>query len=130
MFVLDTNVVIHYLKGKGNVRDRLLATPPSKIAIPAIVVYEVEMGLAGAAEPTQRQRQIAALFGAVTILPFDEAAAKQAAQIGFTLSRAGLSIGPMDTLIAGTALVHHATLVTHNTVEFQRVSGLALVDWF
>jgi predicted nucleic acid-binding protein len=36
----------------------------------------------------------------------------------------------MDTLIAGTALVHHATLVTHNTVEFQRVSGLALVDWF
>lgn len=35
-----------------------------------------------------------------------------------------------DTLIAGTALAHGATLVTHNTKEFRRVPHLALADWY
>ena len=46
------------------------------------------------------------------------------------LSKAGTPIGPIDTLIAGTALAHNATLVTHNTAEFSRVDGLVIVDWF
>ncbi|HSU84721.1 MAG TPA: VapC toxin family PIN domain ribonuclease, partial [Thermoanaerobaculia bacterium] len=32
--------------------------------------------------------------------------------------------------IAGTAISHGATLVTHNTREFERVEGLSLVDWY
>jgi tRNA(fMet)-specific endonuclease VapC len=39
-------------------------------------------------------------------------------------------LGPIDTLIAGTALAHSATLVTHNTKGFSRVRGLRLLDWF
>jgi tRNA(fMet)-specific endonuclease VapC len=37
---------------------------------------------------------------------------------------------PIDTLIAGTAVAHSATLVTHNTKEFSRVRGLRLLDWY
>lgn len=40
------------------------------------------------------------------------------------------AIGPIDILIAGTALSHGATLVTHNTGEFERIEGLSLVDWY
>jgi tRNA(fMet)-specific endonuclease VapC len=36
----------------------------------------------------------------------------------------------MDTLIAGTAKAHGATLVTRNIVEFGRVDGLAIEDWY
>jgi tRNA(fMet)-specific endonuclease VapC len=46
------------------------------------------------------------------------------------LEKAGSGIGPIGTLIAGTALAHSATLVTHNTKEFSRVRGLRLLDWF
>ncbi|MGI9334742.1 MAG: VapC toxin family PIN domain ribonuclease, partial [Gammaproteobacteria bacterium] len=42
----------------------------------------------------------------------------------------GLPIGPMDTLIAGSALAIGANLVTHNTTEFRRVPKLRLVDWY
>lgn len=42
----------------------------------------------------------------------------------------GKPIGPMDTLIAGTALASRCVLVTHNTGEFSRVKGLNLADWY
>jgi predicted nucleic acid-binding protein len=45
MFVLDTNAVIHFFKGKGQVAARLLATPPGEIALTAITVFELERGV-------------------------------------------------------------------------------------
>ncbi|MGH8654177.1 MAG: PIN domain-containing protein [Gammaproteobacteria bacterium] len=41
----------------------------------------------------------------------------------------GHPIGPMDTLIAAHAVSMDATLITHNTREFARVSNLAIEDW-
>ena len=40
-FVLDTNTVIDYFKGRGKVAERLLAVAPREIGLPAIAVYEV-----------------------------------------------------------------------------------------
>jgi tRNA(fMet)-specific endonuclease VapC len=40
-----------------------------------------------------------------------------------------LAIGPLDVLIAATAVAHGAILVTNNTREFSRVKDLALEDW-
>jgi tRNA(fMet)-specific endonuclease VapC len=33
-------------------------------------------------------------------------------------------------LIGGTALAHQAILVTHNTVEFERIENLRIEDWY
>ena len=38
-------------------------------------------------------------------------------------------IGPNDLLIAAIAVVHGATLITHNVREFSRVVGLTYEDW-
>jgi tRNA(fMet)-specific endonuclease VapC len=62
-------------------------------------------------------------------LPFDHQAAQQAARIRVDLEARGLLIGPLDLLIAGTALSHGAILATSNTKEFARVKGLRLADW-
>jgi len=39
------------------------------------------------------------------------------------------SLPAMIAMIAMPALVHNLTLVTHNTIDFQAVAGLQLVDW-
>jgi tRNA(fMet)-specific endonuclease VapC len=130
MFALDTNTVIYFFKAAGQVQERLLATPPSEVAIPAVVVYELEAGLAQSTQPAKRRSQLDELLGILKVLPLDEAAAKAAAQTEATLRAAGKPIGPMDTLIAGIAIAHHATLVTRNTGEFRRVRGLSIVDWY
>ena len=67
---------------------------------------------------------------AVSVLPFDHPAARAAATMRAELERRGRPIGPLDNLIAGTALAHRATLVTRNTREFSRLPNLAVLDWY
>jgi len=45
------------------------------------------------------------------------------------LENSGTAIGALDTFIAAQALSLGATLVTSNTKEFARVSGLQIEDW-
>jgi hypothetical protein len=45
------------------------------------------------------------------------------------LNTQGKPIDPNDMLIAAVARTFDAVLVTHNTGEFSRVSGLQLDDW-
>lgn len=129
MYALDTNTVLDYFRGKGQVAARLLATPPSEVALPAVAAYEVWVGVLGSQNAKRRQVEYERFLAVVAILPFDAVAGRRAADLRLALSRKGDLIGPMDTLIAATAMAHGATLVTRNVREFDRVPGLTVVNW-
>jgi len=129
MYALDTNTVLDYFRGKGQVAARLLATPPSEVGLPAVAAYEVWVGVLGSQNAKRRQVEYERFLALVAILPFDAVAGRRAADLRLALSRKGDLIGPMDTLIAATALAHGATLVTRNVREFNRVPGLTVVNW-
>ena len=130
MFVLDTNTLIYFFKGQGRVADILLETQPRQIKIPSIVLYELETGIAKSSSPAKRQRQLNTLMIQVGVLPFGVNEAHAAARIRADLETGGTPIGPIDVLIAATAVSCSGTLVTRNIKEFQRVDGLAIVDWY
>ncbi|MCK5842816.1 MAG: type II toxin-antitoxin system VapC family toxin [Candidatus Sabulitectum sp.] len=130
MYVLDTNTLIYFFKGRGNVAEQLLGRSPEEISIPSVVLYELEVGIAKSTNPARRRQQLDSLVSQITILPFGVQEAGISAKIRATLEREGKPIGPYDTLIAGTALANLAILVTHNTAEFERVKGLVIEDWF
>jgi tRNA(fMet)-specific endonuclease VapC len=130
MYALDTNSLAYYIKGKGRVGERLLAEPPSNVAVPSVVLYEIAYGAARASVPAALRDRLAAFLQAFRVLPFGEAEARTAARIRLELEKAGKPIGPHDVLIAATALERGATLVTHNRKEFGRVKGLRLEDWY
>jgi len=129
VYALDTNTVLDYFRGRGNVAANLLAVPPSEVALPAIVAYEVWVGVLGSQNAKRRQAQYEQFLATVEVLPFDLAVGRRAAELRQALEPRGEGIGPMDTLIAATALAHNATLVTRNLREFKRVPGLQLADW-
>lgn len=130
MFVLDTNTLIYFFKGLGRVGERLLATAPSEVAIPAVVLYELEVGIAKSSSPEMRRDQLGEFVDVVEVLPFGVAEAQSAATIRAVLESSGEPIGPLDTLIAATAIAIRGILVTHNTREFGRVPSLEIVDWY
>lgn len=128
MTLLDTNVVVHYLKGHPSVVARIQSLEAADVALPSVVVYELEYGTLKAASP-RRQKLITRLLADSVQVPFDHEAAREAARIRIELEAKGTAIGPLDLLIAGTAASRGALLVTNNTKEFSRVKGLRLADW-
>ncbi len=130
MYILDTNTLIYFFKGMGNVPSKLLATSPKEIAIPSIVLYELEYGIAKSNSPRKRQAQLNEICSVVEVLPFNSQEARCSALIRANLEKKGTPIGPYDLLIAGTAVAYQGILVTNNTKEFNRVPDLKLENWY
>jgi tRNA(fMet)-specific endonuclease VapC len=126
---LDTNVIVHYLKGDPAIVARIHHASRGELAIPAIVVYELEYGTLRSKLPARRRRELEAGLEHIQHVPFESAAAMAAARIRIELEKRGSTIGPLDMLIAGTAVSRGAALVTNNAAEFSRVPGLRVLDW-
>jgi len=130
MFILDTNTLIYYFKNQGRVAANMLDTSPKDIGIPAIVLFELEVGIAKSTSPQKRMKQLTELLAVIKVLPFGAAEAKIAAQIRVDLEKSGTPIGPFDILIAATALSQQGTLITRNTKEFNRIDYLRIENWY
>ena len=127
---MDTNTLIYYFKGQGQIAKNFANVSPQEIGISRIVLFELQVGIAKSTSPAKRTQQLQQLLSRVNLVPFDRDSAVAAATIRAQLEQQGTPIGSLDVLIAGTALAFQATLVTHNVKEFSRVSGLAIADWY
>lgn len=128
MTLLDSNTIIHYLRGDEWVVSRMQGAVKGTLGIPSLVAYEIEYGTLKARSARRRAVLTEALADLVQI-PFDQEAALECARVRLELEALGIVIGPLDFLIAGTALSRGAVLATNNTREFSRVKGLRLEDW-
>ena len=130
MYVLDTNTLIYFFKGIGCIAENLFSVPPKDIAIPSIVLFELEVGISKSKSPKKRRAQLKNMTDIVNIIPFGYDEARIAADLRAKLEKKGTPIGPYDILIAGVAMSANSTLVTHNTKEFGRIPKLKMVDWY
>jgi tRNA(fMet)-specific endonuclease VapC len=84
-------------------------------------------------EVSPRRAQDAAALAAflpyVDVLDFSDDAAPHYAEIRADLKKRGLPIGANDLFIAAHARSLGLTLVTNNTAEFGRVTGLRVENW-
>ena len=130
MYMLDTNTLIYFFKGMGNVAEVLLSKSPKDIKIPAVVIFQLEVGIAKSRSPNKRIKQLEELTAVIETIPFGAREAKMSASIRADLEKSGTPIGPLDLLIGGTAAAHGATLVTRNMSEFERIKKLRVENWF
>ena len=128
MIMLDSSTLIHYLRGLPVVVQKFQQCSRREVRISSVVAYELAYGALETRSARHRSATSALLEGIVQV-PFDGAAAAEAARIREELERQGLTIGPMDLLIAASAASRGAVLVTSNTKEFRRVKHLRAVDW-
>jgi tRNA(fMet)-specific endonuclease VapC len=129
-YLLDTNTCIRYLNGRSpQVRSHLESVVPADVALCSVVKAELYYGAARSREPERTLARIARFLSPFRSLPFDDFSAHTYGQIRSQLEHAGTPIGPNDLMIAAIAVVHGLTVVTHNTREFGRVTGLVCADW-
>jgi tRNA(fMet)-specific endonuclease VapC len=129
-YLLDTNTCVEILRNRNpNVISRMKSQRLQDLVICSIVRAELVYGAHRSQHPVANLALIERFVAPLSKLPFDDDSADVYGVIRVELERAGHSIGPNDTIIAAIALSRNLTLVTHNTAEFSRVSGLVIDDW-
>ena len=130
MYLLDTNTCIHFLNGSSEaVASQMQSLSPSEIALCSVVKAELLYGTRISKCVEENLKLLDRFFTPLTSLPFDDRCAEEYGIIRAQLAAQGSPIGPNDLLIAAIARTHDVTLVTHNTKEFSRITGLRLTDW-
>jgi tRNA(fMet)-specific endonuclease VapC len=130
MYLLDTNACIRILRNTSRpLVDRFQRHDRSEIKLCSVVKAELFYGAQRSQRTEDNLLLLQDLFTNLESLPFDDASAGHYGLIRAELERAGLMIGPNDLMIASIALAHGLVLVTHNTDELSRVSGLRIEDW-
>jgi tRNA(fMet)-specific endonuclease VapC len=90
MYVLDTNTLIYYFKGQGQVAQNMETVSPQDIAISTIVLFELQVGIAKSNAPEKRTQQLQQLLSRVNLVSFDRDAALAAATIRAQLEQQGM----------------------------------------
>ena len=94
------------------------------VAFSALTVFEVEVGLRGAA--ARHRDRFENVVNRIDVVPLTRDVAHRAAAIQQNLYDRGDPIGAVDVLIAATALERGEEVLTRNTDEFRRVDGLTV----
>jgi len=117
--MLDSNILIYVLGSIfPDLRRRIEATDVGAIVTSSIAYAEVMLGARTGGVEEEAER----VFSVLTVLPFDQAAAR--AYAGLPFKR-----GQYDRLIAAHALSLGLTLITNNEGDFADVPGLRIENW-
>ncbi len=129
-YLLDTNACIVFLNRRSDkLKQRLALCQPQQIVLCSVVKAELFYGAMKSQHQTASFAKAENFCAHFHSLPFDDKAALVYGKIRRDLSAIGQPIGANDFMIAAIALANQVTLITHNTREFSRVSGLLLEDW-
>jgi tRNA(fMet)-specific endonuclease VapC len=128
-FLLDTNAVIHLMKLREPLTERVRLAGPAAFAVSTITLAELWYGAARSRRPRQSRQEQDIALEPFRILDFDAAAADRYAAARAHLADEGRPIGDRDLMIAAIAMVARKTVITSNIAEFSRVPGLKVEDW-
>ncbi len=120
--LLDTSIWIDALRGKTPqiVKKTQSLLTDDRVLTCGPVLFEIKRGL----RPKER-KTILPLFDALIRLPLDEAVWDLAGDLDASLRRKGITIPPMDIIIAQICLYHKIMLFTLDN-HFHSVPGLKL----
>ncbi len=130
MYLLDTNICIYIINKKPlNVLERLQGVIEDNVCISSITIAELQFGVYNSRNIEKNRISLTGFLAPFEIIGFDCIDAEYFGIIRAQLKREGKLIGPYDMLIAAQAMARDLTLVTNNTSEFSRISGLKIEDW-
>lgn len=128
-YLLDTNICITLI----NERPKKVLTHFKRhslgdIGISSITASELAFGVAKSGS-SKNSAALEAFLLPLNVVDYDAGAAMIYGDIRATLEKQGKTIGPLDMLIAASALSRQLILVTNNEKEFRRISKLKVENW-
>jgi tRNA(fMet)-specific endonuclease VapC len=127
-YLLDTNICIHFLRGKYGLIEKFEQLGTESFDISEITLAELVFGAENSKNPQKNLDLIEMFANQIVLLPIFNAIYLYGKEKARLRSR-GLQISDFDLLIGCTAIEKDLIMVTENLKEFQRISGIRLENW-
>ena len=118
-YLLDTNIIIFYLKGKFDLDIKFEEIGLENCYISEITIAELLHGAEKSNNPARNFKLIEEIQKNITVLPIFSSL-KMYAKEKARLEKKGKPIDNFDILIGATAIVNKLIMVTNNTKHFDR----------
>ena len=129
-YLVDTNTLIYLLNSKSpQLQRKFTLRDIRQFGVSSVTVAELIYGARKSKRVEQNTNAVIKLLSSFELLDFTSADAFEYGDIRADLESKGKVIGGNDLLIAAQARRLGLIVVTANTGEFSRVSGLRVEDW-
>ena len=125
-YLIDSDILIYFLKGKQEVVERLSQIPIDDLYISRINYTELIYGAYTSAKINQNLKVIEPFLENFTVLEFTKASSLIFAKEKARLKKSGNIIADMDLMIASIAIENDCTLISNNMKHFERIQNLEL----
>ena len=127
-YLLDTNICIHFFRGRFNLINKFVEIGLENCAISEITLAELVFGAENSSNPVKNHDIIERFSDQVTILPvFDSIYnyGKEKAR----LRKLGTMISDFDLFIGCTSIESDLIMISENVREFERISRIRVENW-
>lgn len=139
MFILDTDHlgILQGHRGEDctNILKRIAVVSDSNVYTTIVSFHEIVAGWTKYVKQSNnpqkivtgyaRLEQVLKDFSCSQVLPFSLAAS----EVFEDFKRKRVRVATMDLRIASIAISQHMTVITRNTVDYERIPGLIVQDW-
>jgi len=129
VYLLDTNIVIHCLKGHEIVTRNLRTHLSDPITISVVTLMELYYGAYKSQKVESNLAKIKTLENSIEVIPLGKEAVEIFGIYKAKLERSGTPLDDFDLILAVCAITNNLVLVTNNTKHFKRIEGLKITDW-
>ncbi len=117
--VFDTSLLIEHLRGDGRATDLLQSVANDERLASVLTRVELEGGM-----KSGERAQVASLLDVLRLLPVTDAVARRAGELLRRYRRSHTGIDLVDYVVAATAELNDARVVTLNVRHFPMFKGL------
>lgn len=124
--VLDSDILIYFLKGKTEIVEELLKITQKDLYITRINYTELLYGVYNSSRVEENMEKVLPFLKQFKILEFNEKSSYIFATTKAELKKQGNMIDDMDLMIASIVIANDEVLYTNNLKHFQRLKELKL----
>lgn len=124
--ILDTTFLIDLMSGDEDAAATARQLDADRVPqrIPAMVVYELFVGVGYSDRTESELRRIEAVLESRPVLELDERTMRKAGRIKGRLKATGENVAPKDVIVAATGVVRDEPVLTRNEADFERIPDL------
>lgn len=124
-YLLDTDIVVFFLRNKKNIAEHLALLSPNDIFVSEVTVAELEYGNRCSGRYEDNKWMVDRFLSSVNIVPFSDAIHLYAEE-RYRLRMLGQSIEDFDLLIGCTAVSDNLIMVTNNAKHYSRIKDIRI----